>query len=138
MWSEILSEYWLKLKYWQTLSDSDFLSLFFEIFYKCNKIKIYSLFPSTKNNWQCCTRNTKSDFETPTVDHCVYQQPWNSVVNTFKISNWFPLGFCNGKYIEIQWNNVIQIELASCSNRERPNRKNCTPAIRFHVEIHSL
>lgn len=23
----------------------------------------------------------------------IYQQPWNSVVNTFKISNWFPFGF---------------------------------------------
>lgn len=28
--------------------------------------------------------------------------------------------------------------LTSCSNSDRPNRKNCTPAARFQVEMHSL
>lgn len=29
-------------------------------------------------------------------------------------------------------------QLTSCSNSDRPNRKNCTPAARFHAEMQSL
>lgn len=86
---------------------------------------------------------------------CIHQQPWNSVVNTFKISSWFPLGFWNefqtkkqkqqicctrNDYnlcmITIKWNG-LEIH-TGWSNKANPKRRNCTPAPRFHVEMQSL